>query len=43
MAHADPEFAEGQIVGFHVVASEWGQGTGSALHGYALAVLSGAR
>lgn len=40
MARADPQFGEGQIVGLHVLPSEWGQRIGSALHDSALAVLA---
>jgi ribosomal protein S18 acetylase RimI-like enzyme len=40
MTRADPEFGEGQIVGLHVLPSEWGQRIGSALHDAALAALS---
>lgn len=39
MARADPEFPEGQIVGLHVLPSEWGRRIGSLLHDAALAVL----
>jgi len=42
MARADPQFGDGQIVGLHVLASQWGQGIGGALHDRALAALSGA-
>jgi ribosomal protein S18 acetylase RimI-like enzyme len=40
MARADPDFGEGQIVGLHVLPSQWGQHVGSALHDAALGVLS---
>jgi ribosomal protein S18 acetylase RimI-like enzyme len=40
MARADPQFGEGEIVGLHVLPSQWGQRIGSALHDSALAVLS---
>jgi ribosomal protein S18 acetylase RimI-like enzyme len=40
MARVDPQFGEGQIVGLHVLPSQWGQRTGSALHDSALAALS---
>jgi GNAT superfamily N-acetyltransferase len=40
MARADPDFPGGQLVGLHVLPPEWGNGTGSALHDAALAVLS---
>jgi GNAT superfamily N-acetyltransferase len=42
MARADPEFAEGEIVGLHVLPSQWGKGIGGALHDAALAALCGA-
>jgi ribosomal protein S18 acetylase RimI-like enzyme len=42
MARADPQFGEGEIVGLHVLPSQWGQRIGSALHDSALAVLSNA-
>jgi hypothetical protein len=38
MARADPQFGEGQIVGSHVLPSQWGQRIGSALHDSALGV-----
>lgn len=40
MACADPEFAEGEIVGLHVLPAVWGMRIGSALHDAALGVLS---
>ena len=40
MARADPDFPGGQLVGLHVLPSEWGKGIGSGLHDAALAVLS---
>lgn len=40
MACADPEFAEGEIVGLHVLPAVWGMRIGSALHDAALATLS---
>lgn len=40
MARADPEFGEGQVLGLHVLPSQWGQRIGSELHDSALAVLS---
>jgi ribosomal protein S18 acetylase RimI-like enzyme len=43
MSRADPQFGEGQIVGLHVLPSQWGQRIGSALHDAALAVLAEAR
>jgi len=42
MACADPQFDEGQVVGLHVLPSQWGHGIGGALHDRALAALSGA-
>jgi GNAT superfamily N-acetyltransferase len=41
MTRTDPKFGEGEIVGLHVLPSEWGQRIGSALHDAALAMLSG--
>lgn len=40
MTRTDPKFGEGEIVGLHVLPSEWGQRIGSALHDAALAMLS---
>jgi ribosomal protein S18 acetylase RimI-like enzyme len=40
MARADPGFPGGQLVGLHVLPSDWGTGIGSDLHDAALAVLS---
>lgn len=40
MARADPDFPDGQLVGLHVLPSEWGKGIGSGLHDAALTVLS---
>ena len=42
MARADPRLGGGQIVGLHVLPSQWGQGVGGALHDAALTTLSAA-
>jgi len=40
MARADPDFPGGQLVGLHVLPTEWGRSIGSGLHDAALAALS---
>lgn len=40
MARTDPQFSEGQIIGLHVLPSQWGHRVGSTLHDAALAWLS---